>query len=30
VTAGGWAMMLVTFGVIIAANVYCIVRLLKS
>lgn len=28
-TAGGWVMMLTTFGVVIAANVFCIVRLLK-
>jgi hypothetical protein len=29
VTTGGWVMMLATFGVVIAVNVFCLVRLLK-
>ena len=28
-TGGGWVMMLTTFAVVIAANIFCIVRLLK-
>jgi hypothetical protein len=29
VTTGGWVMMLVTFGVVISVNLFCVVRLLK-
>jgi hypothetical protein len=28
-TTAGWLMMLITFGVVISVNIFCITRLLK-